>query len=89
MGAGSDSDESIADLTCAETRVEDLRDQMAPRDQMAREVARLERERDEKVRKETAAAVAALDFEGAALLKRSIHADFQRKSYAAQRPFRC
>ena len=79
VGAGSDSDESIADLTCAETRVEDLRDQMA------REVARLERERDEKVRKETAAAVAALDFEGAALLKRSIHADFQRKISAAQR----
>ena len=77
VGAGSGSDESIADLTCAETRGEGMRDEMA------REVARLERERDEKVRKETTAAVAALDFEGAAFLKRSIHVDFQRKISAA------
>ena len=53
------------------------------REQMEHQVALLERLRDEKVRTETAAAVAALDFEGAALLQRSIHADFQRKISAA------
>jgi len=53
------------------------------REEIERQVARLERLRDERVRTETAAAVAALDFEGAALLQRSIHADFQRKISAA------
>jgi hypothetical protein len=60
-----------------EARVQEMREQME------HQVALLERLRDEKVRTETAAAVAALDFEGAALLQRSIHADFQRKISAA------
>ena len=89
--AGPDSDESISDLTCPGHREAST---IAPAGrawaghverQMEEDVARLMRERDAEVRQQAAAAVEALDFERAALVKRKVHADFEKKISAAKR----
>jgi hypothetical protein len=53
--------------------------------QMEEEVARVERERDGEVRRQTAAAVNALDFELAARIKNTLHADYQESKSKRER----
>ena len=89
--AGPDSDESISDLTCPGHREAST---IAPAGrawagyverQIEEDVARLMQERDAEVRQQTAAAVEALDFERAALVKRIVHADFEKRISAVKR----
>ena len=71
----SKDEDDVTDLTCASNACAVGTTER----NIEGKVARLERERDESVRRQTEDAVAALDFERAALVKHTIHAAFQKK----------
>ena len=89
--AGSDSDDSIADLTSPSYPAASMSATAAAarlvEQQVGEKVARLLRERDAQVRRQTAAAVEALDFERAAIVKRTVDADFEQRISALKNSF--